>query len=117
MGITDLGNAGQDAVAEDIFFNPRVHGKAFLIGADGVQQKKAVLTEQMMGRIHEHGIVFVAHMLEHAHGNNALILPDQGTIVFQQPLHIQALAVALGILGLSPRNRDAVTCTPYCCAI
>ena len=79
---------GRDVAAgEDIFGDPGVGRRRRIESADGVDQRHAVLCEQPVHVSEILRIVTDAHMLEHAHRDDAIETRFEQAIVLQAELH------------------------------
>ena len=52
-----------------------------------MQKEKAVIGQASPGNLHESPVIFIAHMFEYAHGDNAIELPGYITINLTQNLN------------------------------
>ena len=65
-GSTDLFCRRDHGIGKDVLIDPGIGSLLRDIGADGVEQEKAVLFQEAADFFHECSIILIAHMFKHA---------------------------------------------------
>ena len=97
----------QHAVRKDILADPGIGGIHRTLGTDGVQKEKAAFRKAAVHYLHERAVVLLAHVLEHAQGNDVVEFSPHFPVVLQAQFDRQSFAHFPAKLRLFPGNRDA----------
>jgi len=104
----DLRNGRHIASRKKIFCHEGIRRCRYReLFADGMQKNKAVIGQAAPGNLHEIPVIFIAHMFEDAHGDNAIGCPAQITIVLELDFDRELRAYLPAQVCLLPGNGDS----------